>query len=124
MGKLPARIYFAANDDHGNFTGHADRFDIELPDGERVDLAIDLPVAHFKSKRGESIRIGGRGGIRVPSFGWRRWVGNMAWEGTSVDAEDAKKVVRYLLERGAVAESCDLGGELEEIVTRRAGGAG
>lgn len=108
-----ARIHFAANDDHGNFTGRASAFEIELANGERCALALECPVARFSA----TVRIGGRGGIRVPYSGWQEWVGNMAWDATTIEHADALAVIRWLLEHHATAESYDCDGEIEQLVT-------
>lgn len=102
---MTARIHFAANDDRGNFTGRASAIEIELANGEQITLAIETRVARFK----DSIRIGGREGIRMRRQGWWEWVGNMAWDATTISVEDAKATARWLLSHGAVAESFTAG---------------
>lgn len=116
-----ARVHFAANDRYGNFTGKAEAIQIDLPDDEEIEFYTDgMPVARFGRKVGrerhEFIRVGGRGGIRVRSFGWSNWVGNMAWDATSVRVEDAKTLIRWLLEHHATPEAYTCDGPVEAII--------
>lgn len=109
-----ARIHFAANDDRGNFTGRASAILIYLPDGDEIEFAVDdMPVERLRADdvrtTDDEIRIGGKDGIQVSCFGWRYWVGNMCWDATSISIDDAKKVARWLLSHGAVAESFTAG---------------
>lgn len=116
-----ARVHFAANDRYGNFTGKAEAIQLELPDDEEIEFYTDgMPVARFTRKKGREehhfIRIGGRAGIRLRCFGWRNWVGNMCWDATSVSVEDAKKLVRWLLEHNGTPESYTCDGPVEAIL--------
>ena len=110
-----ARIHFAANDDRGHFTGQARAIEIEFPDDDKIEIAIETRVARFK----DSIRVGGRQGVRVRCYGWQEWVGNMCWDATSVSVEDAKAILRWLLsQRYACVESYTCGSAVEEMVSR------
>lgn len=100
-----ARIHFAANDDRGNFTGRASAIEIELANGERIELAIETRVARFEN----CIRVGGRGGIKARHYGWQEWIGNMCWDAAVIGEDDALKIARWLLEHGARAESFTAG---------------
>lgn len=84
------RIDFACNDEHGNFTGRAERIQIG-------DLSLECTLLYggvkFQAVAGQKVRVGR---VVVPFSGYAYGVGNWCWDGYWIADEDVLKIIHYL----------------------------
>jgi hypothetical protein len=110
---MPDRVgvMFCCNDGyHGTFTGRCDFLDIE---GEDVRLSAPIPAPRLVQDVRPGVLRFSRCVFR--HHGWRYGVGNWCWDRAWMDVSEARRLIRYALERGFHAEEWPCDGPWAEL---------
>lgn len=107
MARLLLHVSFACNDDRGNFAGRIEEVSIE-----KVELHLEGPSIVYREED-RRLLVGRR---RFDHLGTTVWVGNWCWNGAYMHSAEARRLVKYLIERGWKARTGPADGPWAKLI--------